>query len=147
MEDRLRQVTAKGQESGDVVGLLKEAAELCGGLGGDTIRQIASWLGVPAARLYGVATFYSFLSVEPLGKNVIRVCRSVPCFLKNGERVVEAVHNCLGIRPGETTRDGKFTLELVNCIGACDVAPAMMVNDGVYGDLTPEKVGRILRTL
>jgi NADH:ubiquinone oxidoreductase subunit E len=94
--------------------------------------------------VYGVATFYSFLSVRPMGRNVIRVCRSLPCHIKSAETVVDVLTRSLGITPGETTGDGRFSLELVNCIGACDHAPAMLVNGNLHGDLTPDGIAAIL---
>ena len=95
--------------------------------------------------VYGVATFYSFLSIKPQGRNIIRICKSIPCFLKNYQTVIETIEREIGIKPGETTPDGKFSLQLTNCIGACDKAPAMMVNDDVHVDLTPGKISQILK--
>lgn len=106
----------------------------------------AQSLGLSVSDVYGVATFYSFLSTRPRGVNVIRVCKSLPCHLKNSGGVLESIRELLGIGPGETTPDSLFSLELANCIGACDRAPAMMINDEVYGDLTPKKISRILRS-
>jgi NADH-quinone oxidoreductase subunit E len=95
--------------------------------------------------VYGVASFYSFLSTKPLGRNVIRVCKSLPCYLKNSEMIIGAVAKELGIAPGETTVDRRFSFELTNCIGQCDKAPAMLIDGDVYGDLTPEKIAGILK--
>jgi NADH-quinone oxidoreductase subunit E len=94
--------------------------------------------------VYGLTSFYSFLSTEPTGRNVIRVCKNLPCFLKNGVLLLEAIRKAIGIGPGETTGDGRFSLELTNCIGACDRAPAIMVNHDIYGGLTEEKIPGIL---
>ena len=102
-------------------------------------------MGLSISEVYGVATFYSFLSAEPLGRNVIRVCKSLPCFLKNCQTIIKSVEKEIGIKPGETTPDGRFSFQLTNCIGACDKAPAMMINDDVHVDLTPEKISRILQ--
>ncbi len=105
----------------------------------------AGALNLSVSDVYGVSTFYSFLSTRPLGKNVIRVCKSVPCHLKGSPMILKALEDEIGIRPGEMTRDRKFSLELVNCIGACDRAPAMLVNQDVHGDLTPKRISRILK--
>jgi NADH:ubiquinone oxidoreductase subunit E/NAD-dependent dihydropyrimidine dehydrogenase PreA subunit len=94
--------------------------------------------------LYGVTSFYSFLSTEPLGRNVIRVCKSLPCFLKNSLFLLHAIRETIGIGPGETTQDKRFSVELTNCIGACDKAPAIMVNHEVHGGLSPEDIPEIL---
>jgi NADH-quinone oxidoreductase subunit E len=108
--------------------------------------DIAQTLHLPIGDVYGVTTFYSFLSTRPLGRHVIHICKSVPCFLQNGAMMAAAIEKELGINPGETTSDGRFSFELTNCIGACDQAPAMLVDDEVYGDLTPEKIGEILQS-
>jgi len=112
----------------------------------DAMNHISRELKLPLGHVYGVTTFYSFLSTEPLGRHVIRICKSVPCFLQNGETVAAAIEKELGIAPGETTADGRFTFELTNCIGACDQAPAMLVDDEVHGNLTPGKIKKILQS-
>jgi len=107
--------------------------------------ELAKSLDMSLSDVYGVATFYSFLSTKPQGRNVIRICKSIPCFLKNCQTIIETVEGEIGIKPGETTPDGKFSFQLANCIGACDKAPAMMVNYDVHVDLTPEKISQILK--
>ena len=106
---------------------------------------VSKELGVPRAEVYGVATFYSFFSVEPRGKYVIRLCRTISCAM-NGtyHPVVAALIEELGVAFGETTADGVFTLEQTACIGLCDQAPAMLVNDDVHVKLTKESVRAIL---
>jgi NADH:ubiquinone oxidoreductase subunit E len=107
--------------------------------------ETARSLGLPISEVFGTATFYSFLSTRPLGRNVIRICKSIPCYLKNAEMIIDSVAQEIGIKPGGTTADGKFSFELTNCIGACDLAPAMLVNHEVYGPLTPRKIAEILK--
>jgi NADH-quinone oxidoreductase E subunit len=133
----------KGQE--DLLELLREAQNKLGYLSEKTIVKIAKSLDIPISDVYGVATFYSFLSTKPQGRNVIRVCKSLPCFLKNSRTIIKSVEEELGIKPGETTPDGKFSFQLTNCIGACDKAPAMLINNDVHVDLTPGKISRILK--
>jgi len=133
----------KGQE--DLLELLREAQNRSGYLSEKTIVKIAKSLDIPISGVYGVATFYSFLSTKPQGRNVIRVCKSLPCFLKNSQTIIKSVEEELGIKPGETTPDGKFSFQLTNCIGACDKAPAMLINNDVHVDLTPGKISRILK--
>ena len=125
---------------------VEEAQRQAGCVSEGFIVETAQYLGLTVSEVYGVTTFYSFLSVEPLGRNVIRVCKSVPCYLKQGEMIIRNVEEVLGILPGETTPDGRFSLELTNCIGACDQAPAMLINDEVHGHLTPGKIAEILRS-
>ena len=112
----------------------------------EIIPEIAQSLNIGVSEVYGVATFYSFLSTRPLGRNVIRVCKSLPCYLKNAQMIIESVHKAIGIGPGETTPDGKFSFELTNCIGACDRAPAMLVNHDVHGNLTPDRISEALKS-
>jgi NADH-quinone oxidoreductase subunit E len=108
-------------------------------------KLLPSWrLGLSIGEVYGVASFYSFLSVKPQGRNVIRVCQSLPCYLKDSQLIIDSVRKAIGIKPGETSADGRFSFELTNCIGACDRAPAMMINDDVHVDLTPPKIAKIL---
>jgi NADH-quinone oxidoreductase E subunit len=133
----------KGQE--DLLELLREAQNRSGYLSEKTIVKIAKSLDIPISDVYGVATFYSFLSTKPQGRNIIRVCKSLPCFLKNSQTIIKSVEEELGIKPGETTPDGKFSFQLTNCIGACDKAPAMLINNDVHVDLTPGKISRILK--
>ena len=134
----------KGQE--DLIGLLKEAQTKFGHVPEEVMAELARSLDIPINDVYGVASFYSFLSTRPLGRNVIRVCRSLPCYLKHSQAIMESVEKEIGIKPGETTADGRFSFQLTNCIGLCDRAPAMMINNDPHVDLTPEKIAQILAT-
>ena len=133
-------------ERNELLNMIKEEQAKNGSVSDEAMAHIAQTLHLPIGDVYGVTTFYSFLSIRPLGRHVIRICKSVPCFLKNGAMMAAAIEKELGINPGETTSDGRFSFELTNCIGACDQAPAMLVDDEVYGDLTPEKIGEILQS-
>jgi NADH-quinone oxidoreductase E subunit len=135
----------QSQDKRDLLVLLERAQSRSGYLSKDTIAELAQSLGLSISEVYGVATFYSFLSVKPQGRNVIRICQSIPCFLKNAQTIIESVRKEIGIGPGETTPDGRFSFELTNCIGACDQAPAMMINNDVYVNLTPGKISKILK--
>lgn len=130
-----------------ILPMLKEAQAEHGYIAPDTIADVADSSGTTVGDVYGVATFYSFLSVKPLGEHVIRVCKSIPCWMKNSEVIIETIEQELNCKVGETSEDGKFSLLAGNCIGACDHAPAMMVDGRVYGDLTAEKVLEILSQL
>jgi NADH-quinone oxidoreductase E subunit len=129
----------------EILPLLQEAQRKTGYITEADMIKIANSLGISRSDVYGVATFYSFLSVKPLGRNIVRICRSLPCHLKDGDSIMEALEKALGVKPGETTADGKFTFTLTNCIGECDQAPAMLINDDVHGNLTPAKIAGILR--
>ena len=106
--------------------------------------EIAREIDIPAADVYGTATFYSFLETKPTGRYIIRVCRTITCAMKGKTQVLFAIQDMLKIKLGETTPDKRFTLLETNCLGWCHKAPAMLVNDDVYTDLTPEKVRDIL---
>jgi NADH-quinone oxidoreductase E subunit len=135
----------RSQEKRDLLVLLERAQSRSGYLSKRTITELADSLGLSIGEVYGVASFYSFLSIKPQGRNVIRICKSLPCYLKDAQTIIDGVRKAIGIKPGETTADGKFSFELTNCIGACDRAPAMMINDDVHGDLTPKKISKILQ--
>ncbi len=138
-------IAPQSQERKDLLVLLERAQSKSGYLSRELIAELAESLGLSVSEVYGVATFYSFLSIKPQGRNVIRICQSIPCFLKNAQTIIESVRKELGIKPGETSADGKFTFELTNCIGACDNAPAMMINNDVHVNLTPKKISKILK--
>jgi NADH:ubiquinone oxidoreductase subunit E len=138
----------KGSEDGKrkrLLEILKAEQNKSGFVSPDVIPGIAQGLNISVSEVHGVATFYAFLSTRPLGRNVIRVCKSLPCYLKNAPMIIESVREALGIGPGETTPDGKFSFELTNCIGACDQAPAMLVNHDVHGHLSPGKIAEALK--
>ena len=134
----------KGQE--DLMALLKEAQHKFGHVPEEVMAELAESLDIPINDVYGIASFYSLLSIRPLGRNVIRICQSLPCYLKHCQTIIESVEREIGIRPGETTPDGRFSFQLTNCIGLCDRAPAMMINSDAHVDLTPEKIFQILKT-
>ena len=108
---------------------------------------IASRLKLSRADIDDVLSFYPVLHSRPVGRFVIKVCRSLPCALLGSEAVVGYLSAKLGIAPGQTTADGRFTLEGVECLGLCEQAPAMMINDQAFGNLTPQRIGEILSSL
>ena len=130
-----------------LLGMLKEQQDSQWHVSREAMEDLAESLSLPLGEVYGVATFYSFLSTKPQGRHVIRVCKSMPCHLQDSGQVTDWISQELGLAPGETTPDGRFTLELTNCIGACDQAPAMLIDDVVYGGLDPQKVAQILRSM
>jgi len=130
----------------DLLARLKQAQLEQGYVSKKFMAQTARALQIPLSEVYGVTTFYSFLATRPQGKYVIRVCKSIPCYLKHAEMIIDSVAKVIGIRPGQRTAGGRFSFELTNCIGACDMAPAMLVNRQVHGHLTPEKIAEILST-
>jgi len=113
----------------------------------DAIREVAEYLNLTHSEILGVISFYTMFSTKPRGRYIIRICKSAPCHVMNADSIIETVKKTLGIEIGETTKDELFTLELSSCLGLCDIAPAMMINDEVYGNLTPSKVKKILEEI
>ncbi len=108
---------------------------------------VSSEMRLPLSQIHNVATFYSFFSTERRGEVIIRLCKSAPCHVNGSGTILAAFERVLGIQAGQTTPDGRFTLEMCECIGACDVSPAALINDTVYGNLTPAKVEELINTL
>ena len=110
------------------------------------VQELVSKLtGIPVAEIYGVVTFYSFFSLTPKGKYVIGVCLGTACYVKGSQLVMDKFSEILGIKPGQTTEDGLFTLDALRCIGACGIAPAISINGRVYPKMDPGKVGAIVK--
>jgi NADH:ubiquinone oxidoreductase subunit E len=141
-----KKVTFHSEVSENLLVVLKEAQAKSGYLSPALMIELARSFDVPVNEVYGVASFYSFLNIKPLGRNIIRICRSVPCYLKKNHAIIETVEREIGIKPGETSPDSRFSFELTNCIGLCDRAPAMLVNSDVHVDLTPSKILQILQS-
>nr|WP_319398650.1 NADH-quinone oxidoreductase subunit NuoE [uncultured Carboxylicivirga sp.] len=110
----------------------------------DAMIEVARELNISAAQVYGTATFYSFLNTQPLGKYVIRVCKTITCMMHGKNQIIKELETVLKVNLGETTHDGKFTLLETNCLGQCHKGPAMLINDKPYTELTPEKVREII---
>ncbi len=125
--------------------ILKDVQKEYGFLSDVVLTHIAKKVDIPLSDIYGVATFYSLFTIEPKGKFIIRCCNNAPCHVKKSKEVLQAIKTYLGLEMTETTECGTFTLEFTSCLGLCAVAPVMMVNDEVYGNLTPEKAVAILK--
>ncbi len=127
-----------------LIGALHKVQAHFGYLGAEQLDAVAQLLQVPAAKVTGVATFYHFFRLEPRGKFVISVCLGTACYVKGAERVAERLQEELGIQYGETTSDGMFSLEGTRCLGACGLAPVVMVEDQIFGDMTADQVPALL---
>ena len=132
----------RGREN--LLPILQGVVEQNNFLSDDTMIEIARELDLPAAEVYGTATFYSFLEYKKMGKYVIRVCKTITCSMKGKNQILLTIEDMLKIGVGETTSDKKFSLLQTNCLGWCHKAPAMLINDEVYTDLTPERVREII---
>lgn len=143
---QLDQILEKYREvKGALIPVLQETQNAYGYLEKEAIQYIAQNMNIPVSQIYGVVTFYSQFHLNPRGKNIIRVCQGTACHVRGAKLILKALEDNLKISAGQTTDDLKFTLETVACIGACGLAPVMMVNDDTHGRLTPEIISDILK--
>ena len=141
----LRNILARySAEQASLIPILQEAQEQYGYLPQDILQEIARSLQLSLAKVYGVVTFYTQSHLQPRGKNVIKVCTGTACHVRGGTEVLRAIEKELGIVSGGTTEDLEFTLETVACIGACGLAPVIMINDDTHGRLNQNNVASVL---
>lgn len=144
-EQQLKQVIEENKDhEGSLMQVLQLAQGIYGYLPIEVQKMVADGLGVPLSEVYGVATFYAQFTLFPKGKNQISVCLGTACYVKGSGKIHERLEKALGIKSGECTPDGKFSLEACRCIGACGLAPVLTVNGDVYGRLTEDDVDGIL---
>lgn len=132
-------------EKSSLIPLLQDTQDVFGYLSEEQMKLIARYTGIPLSRVYGVATFYNQFRLKPLGKNVIRVCRGTACHVKNSSGVLYALEVQLGIKAGDTTRDRNFSIEVVNCIGACSIAPVITINEEYFGRISVKEVAGVIK--
>jgi|SRR5690554_1614598 len=130
---------------GALIPVLQRAQDLYGFLPKDVLRHVADGLKIPLSQVYGVATFYAQFHLQPRGRNIIRVCQGTACHVRGGQGILDKVQEELKIKPGETTEDLRFTLEPVACVGACGLAPVLMINDDTHGRVTLDQVPELLK--
>ena len=122
-----------------LIAVLHKAQELYGYLPEDVMDQVAEKMQIPTAHIWGVATFYHYFNLKPVGKHIVSVCMGTACYVKGADKVLDALKNELGVPVGETTEDKLFTLQEARCLGACGIAPVIMIDDKIYGELNPKK--------
>ncbi|MCI8820705.1 MAG: NADH-quinone oxidoreductase subunit NuoE [Clostridia bacterium] len=137
-------IAAHRGQAGALMPVLHEAQNIYGYLPAEVQQTIAEGLNVPLAEVYGVATFYSQFSLSPKGKHQISVCLGTACYVKGSDKILEAVEKELRISCGDCTPDKKFSIESCRCVGACGLAPVMIIDGEVYGKLSPDDVAGIL---
>ncbi len=130
--------------SGHIIPLLQQIQDAYGYLPRDVVLAVCERTGLPASRVFGVATFYAQFHLTPRGRHMVRCCRGTACHVKRGTNVSEAIERALGVGDGQTTDDLRFTFETVACLGTCFLAPVIMVNDDYYGEVVPSKISEIL---
>ncbi len=144
MEQLLAKLDALKSEKGNLIPALQAAQDIYDYLPIEVQTVIAKELDVPLEKVYGVSTFYSMFHLQPKGRHQIQVCLGTACYVKGSGDVYHKLSELLNIKGGECTPDGKFSLDACRCIGACGLAPAMMVNGEVYGRLDPDQMGELL---
>lgn len=138
-------VNKHGNNREALMPVLQEVVEKKKYLTKELVIDVAKAMNLSPNEVYSVATFYSFLSVQPKGKFVVRVCKTISCDMAGKDEIIKAIERELNVKLGETTQDNNFTLETTNCIGMCDQGPAMLINDDVYTKLDPNKAVEIIR--
>ncbi|KUO69936.1 MAG: hydrogenase [Clostridia bacterium BRH_c25] len=133
-----------GNDKKNTLAMLQDIQRRYNHIPREAMDTMSEQLGVPLSRLYGIATFYKALSLKPRGRNVIKVCDGTACHIRSSQLLIDQIEGLLGIKPGETSEDGEFTLETVNCLGSCAIAPVMVVNETYYGKVTPAKLRDII---
>jgi len=128
----------------ELINVLHKAQGIFGYLPAEVQEIVARELKIPVAKVYGVVTFYSFFTMIPKGQHPISICMGTACYVRGGEKVLEEFKRKLSVEVGETTKDGKFSLNCLRCVGACGLAPVVMVGDKTYGRVSPDGVGEIL---
>jgi len=147
--ERIRELIDEyGASESSLIPVLQKAQEEYRYLPQEILTFIATALDIPPATVFGVATFYAQFSMEPVGKHVVRICDGTACHVRKNQPLIAYVRNMLGIKEGQrTSADMRYSLEVVSCIGACALAPAVVVDGKVHGQMTPEKMARVLNAI
>lgn len=144
--EQIKQICKEfNNDPGELINVLHKVQHTFGYLPAEVQELVASELNIPVAKVYGVVTFYSFFTMLPKGQYPISVCMGTACYVRGAEKVVEEIKNTLNIKIGETTPDGKFSLSCLRCVGACGLAPVVMIGDKTFGRVAPESVKEILQ--
>lgn len=144
-EEQLRKIVEELKDQpGSLMPIMQQAQDIYGYLPIEVQTMISDWTGIPLEKIYGVATFYAQFALAPKGEYRISVCLGTACYVKGSQGVFDKLCEVLGIQEGECTPDRKFSLETCRCVGACGLAPVMIINDDVYGRMTPDMVEGIL---
>jgi NADH-quinone oxidoreductase subunit E/NADP-reducing hydrogenase subunit HndA len=133
-----------GNQAGELINILHKTQEAFGYLPAEVQQVIAKELNISEAKVYGVVTFYAFFTMKPKGKHKISVCMGTACYVRGAEKIVDELKKELGIHVGEVTADGLFSLDCLRCVGACGLAPVMLIGEKVYGRIEPKEVKGII---
>ena len=135
-----------GNQAGELINILHKTQEAFGYLPAEVQQVIAGELNISEAKVYGVVTFYAFFTMKPKGKHKISVCMGTACYVRGAEKVVTELKKELNINVGDITPDGKFSLDCLRCVGACGLAPVMLIGDKVFGHVDPKEIKEILNS-
>lgn len=138
---------AHNNDAGELINILHETQNELGYLPKEVQQLVAKKLQIPASRVNGVVSFYAFFTEKPKGKHPVSVCLGTACYVRGAEKVLDEVKKVLGIEVGETTPDGIFSLDCLRCVGACGLAPVLMIDGKVYGNVDPKNVKSILESI
>ncbi len=145
-KEKVNQVLKKHQhDESRLVDILQDIQAEIGYLPKEALEEAGKGLGVPLSRVYGVATFFKAFSLTPRGRHLINVCMGTACHVRGADKVLESIEKALKIKTGQTTKDLRFTLETVNCVGACALGPMVIVGEDYHGEMTPEGVAAVLK--
>lgn len=134
----------RGEKSA-LISIFHEIHEAYGYLDERIMRELARLAGYQLSQLYGLATFYTQFRLKPVGKHLIRICHGTACHVRNAQGIIDETKRILGIDPGETTQDMRFTMETVNCVGTCALAPVVVLDGKYHGHMTPSKMQKLLK--
>ncbi|NPV80457.1 MAG: NADH-quinone oxidoreductase subunit NuoE [Firmicutes bacterium] len=142
---KLEEIIGKHRgKRGVLIQVLHEAQELLGYLPREVQEKVALELDIPLSEIYSVVSFYALFSLKPKGRHQISICKGTACYVRGSDRILEKLEETLGIRAGDTTDDGRFSVEVVRCMGACGLGPVMRIDDDIYARLKPDRVPGIL---
>jgi len=142
----MQESKAKDHPDSQLISILHKAQELFGYLSQGVMNEVAKEMNVPTAHIWGVATFYHYFNLKPKGRHSISVCLGTACYVKGAEEILNTIREELRIDFGQTSEDNFFTLQEARCLGACGLAPVIMIDDKIYGSLTPRKVLEIIKS-
>ena len=141
----LQKILEKNQgTAGATIRILQQAQELCGYLPLSVLELISKEVDIPLSKLYSIVTFYHFFTLVPKGKHVIQVCKGTACYVKGGQKILDSLKRDHGLEPGGVTPDGKFSLDMVRCLGCCGLSPVMAIGNDIYRKIKPSHLKDIL---
>jgi NADH:ubiquinone oxidoreductase subunit E len=146
LREFMEQVRHKDHPESYLIAILHKAQDLYGYLDRVVMDEVAFTMNIPSSHIWGVATFYHYFTLKPRGQHVISVCLGTACYIKGADKILNVIKEDLKIEVGGTSEDNLFTLQEARCLGACGLAPVVMIDDKIYGNLTPKSVIKILKS-